>query len=161
MPPIKNEFDQTLAKACNELAKRWNLARNKDQFEEFSPSDIEEFTPGQKIVFLERVLEYQPLSQSAIVAMDKVYNLTTVYNSELRFRWQKICLLAEYETIFPHVVKFVTEQGRMKFVRPLYRLLNNTKNGSSLAKKTFIENRSFYHPIAAAMIEKDILKESS
>ncbi|CAB4380433.1 unnamed protein product [Rhizophagus irregularis] len=159
MPPVKNEFDQTLAKACNELAKRWNSANSKGQFEEFSTSDIENFTSEQKIVFLERILEYQPLSHPAIIAMDKVYKFTTVHNSELRFRWQKICLLAEYEPIFPHVVKFVTEQGRMKFVRPLYRLLNNTKNGSSLAKKTFIENRSFYHPIAAAMIEKDILKE--
>ncbi|RIA99766.1 peptidase family M1-domain-containing protein [Glomus cerebriforme] len=160
MPPVKNEFDQTLAKACNELAKRWDSARNNDKFE-FLPSDIEKFTTGQKIVFLERVSEYPPLPHPAIVAMDKVYKFTTVHNSEIRFRWQKICLLAEYEPIFPHVVKFVTEQGRMKFVRPLYRLLNNTKNGSDLAKKTFIDNRSFYHPIAATMIEKDILKGSA
>lgn len=38
----------------------------------------------------------------------------------------------------------------------LFRMLKNTKNGSDLAKKTFIENKSFYHPIAATMIERDI-----
>jgi len=38
-------------------------------------------------------------------------------------------------------------------------MLSKTKNGSDLAKKTFIENRSFYHPIAANMIAKDILNE--
>jgi hypothetical protein len=74
-----------------------------------------------KVVFLERILESQPLSHPAIIVMDKVYKFTTVLNSEIRFRWQKVCLLAEYEPIFPHVIKFVTEQGRMKFVRPLYR----------------------------------------
>jgi len=37
------------------------------------------------------------------------------------------------------------------------RLLNKAENGSELAKKTFLENRSFYHPIAATMIAKDIL----
>jgi len=37
-------------------------------------------------------------------------------------------------------------------------MLNNTKNGSDLAKKTFTENRSFYHPIAVTMIAKDIFK---
>ncbi|PKY39774.1 leukotriene A4 hydrolase N-terminal domain-containing protein [Rhizophagus irregularis] len=119
-PPIKNEFDQTLSEECNKLAERWNLARNNENFEEFSPADIEKFIALQKS------------------------------------RWQKVCLLAEYEPMFPHVVKFVTQQGRMKYVRPLYRMLKNTKKGSDLAKKTFTENKSFYHPIAATMIEKDI-----
>ncbi|CAG8832016.1 15949_t:CDS:10, partial [Gigaspora margarita] len=121
MPPVQNEFDHKLAKACHELAEKWHHARDNQVFDEFSPNDIKNFTPGQK-------------------------------------RWQQVCLKSEYELIFPHVVKFVTEQGRMKYVRPLYRLLNQTKNGSELAKKTFRENKSFYHPIAAAMIEKDILK---
>ncbi|PKC53398.1 peptidase M1, leukotriene A4 hydrolase [Rhizophagus irregularis] len=58
--------------------------------------------------------------------------------------------------MFPHVAKFVTQQGRMKYVRPIYRMLKNTKKGSDLAKKTFIENKSFYHPITATMIERDI-----
>ena len=35
--------------------------------------------------------------------------------------WQKLCLKSNHEDIFQHVVKFVLEQGRMKFVRPLYR----------------------------------------
>ncbi|CAG8556383.1 3174_t:CDS:2 [Acaulospora colombiana] len=48
MPPVKNEFDQTLAKACDNLAQRWNSARNNENFDEFSPADIENFTPGQK-----------------------------------------------------------------------------------------------------------------
>ncbi|CAG8490803.1 8958_t:CDS:10 [Funneliformis mosseae] len=161
MPPIINEFDQTFAKACNELSKRWDLARNNENFEEFSPKDIENFITNQKVVFLDRMFECSPLPHSAIIAMDKIYDLTSVRNSEVRFRWQKLCLSTEYEPIFPHVVKFVTEQGRMKYVRPLYRMLNGTKNGSDLAKKTFIENRSFYHPIAATMIAKDILNETA
>ena len=67
-------------------------------------------------------MEYPlPLSHKAIIAMDKVYNLTTIRNAEIRLRWQQICLIAEYEPIFPYVVKFITEQGRMKYVRTLYR----------------------------------------
>ncbi|RIB19601.1 leukotriene A4 hydrolase [Gigaspora rosea] len=158
MPPVKNEFDHTLAKACHELAERWNRARDNQVFDEFSPDDIKNFTPGQKMVFLERLFEFSPLPFPVIEALNKFYSFMDVRNSEIRFRWQLVCLKSEYEPIFPYVVKFVTEQGRMKYVRPLYRLLNQTKNGSELAKKTFRENRSFYHPIAAAMIEKDILK---
>ncbi|CAG8514396.1 14713_t:CDS:10, partial [Cetraspora pellucida] len=137
MPPVRNEFDQTLAKACSELAERWNCARNNKIFDGFSPFDIEKFTPGQKMVFLERLFDYSPLPHPVIEALNKFYRLMDVRNSEIRFRWQQVCLKSNYDPIFPHVVEFVTEQGRMKYVRPLYR--------------------SFYHPIAAAMIEKDIL----
>ncbi|EXX63836.1 uncharacterized protein OCT59_008754 [Rhizophagus irregularis] len=156
MPPIKNEFDQTLSEECNKLAERWNLARNNENFEEFSPADIEKFIALQKMAFLDRLLEFPPFPHSSIVAMDKAYNFTTVRNVEVCYRWQKVCLLAEYEPMFPHVAKFVTQQGRMKYVRPIYRMLKNTKKGSDLAKKTFIENKSFYHPITATMIERDI-----
>ena len=40
--------------------------------------------------------------------------------------------------IFPQVVDFITSQGRMKFVRPLYRALFMAGDeGASLAKATF------------------------
>jgi leukotriene-A4 hydrolase len=64
--------------------------------------------------------------------------------------------MSSYEPIYPEVVKFITEQGRMKFVRPLYRLLHQAKNGAQLAVDTYLEHKSFYHPIAAQLIEKDI-----
>ncbi|CAG8640877.1 28603_t:CDS:10 [Dentiscutata erythropus] len=146
-----------LIKHLQKRALNW-LKDNK-VFDEFSPSDIENFSPEQKMVFLEIIFDYSPLPCPVIEALNKFYCFMDVRNAEIRFRWQQVCLKSEYEPIFPHVVKFVTEQGRMKYVRPLYRLLNQTKNGSDLAKKTFEENRSFYHPIAAAMIAKDILKE--
>ncbi|CAG8521677.1 7152_t:CDS:10 [Ambispora leptoticha] len=155
LPPVKNEFDQTFSKACSQLAKRWDDARNNDTFEGFSPNDIKDFNSNQKMVFLQRLFECPPFPYKAIEALDKVYNLTNVMNSEVRFWWQEVCLRTGYEPIFPHVVKFVTEQGRMKYVRPLYRSLNRCN--SELAKKTFLENKSFYHPIAATMIERDIM----
>jgi len=157
MPPIKNDFDQTYAKACNELAQRWDAARDDDHFDAFSPKDIESFSSIQKVIFLENLSEYVSFPHIALEAIDSFYNFTDVRNSEIKFKWQTLCLKASYEAIYPHVVKFVTEQGRMKYVRPLYRSLNEAKNGSELAKKTFLENRSFYHPIASAMIAKDIL----
>ncbi|CAG8593331.1 6939_t:CDS:10 [Ambispora gerdemannii] len=156
-PPVKNEFGQTLSKACSQLAKKWDNARNNNKFEAFSPDDIKDFTSNQKVVFLQQLRDCSPFPHKAVEALDKIYNLTDVVNSEIRLPWQELCLKTEYEPIFPHVVNFITGQGRMKFVRPLYRLLNKCKNGSELAKKTFLENKSFYHPIAAALIEKDIM----
>ena len=47
--------------------------------------------------------------------------------------------MSEAEWIVPHVITFVKSQGRMKFVRPLYRALYKSAVGSSIAKRTFIE----------------------
>jgi leukotriene-A4 hydrolase len=37
-------------------------------------------------------------------------------------------------------VKFIISQGRMKYVRPLYRALNKSAVGSGIARQTFIEH---------------------
>ncbi|KAF9175868.1 Leukotriene A-4 hydrolase [Mortierella sp. AD011] len=156
MPPVENKFDDTLAKACNCLCKKWNDSRHENKPTGFSAKDIEEFSSNQKVVFLERVSEIEPLPHSHLDLMDELYHLTEVRNSEVRFRWQMICLKANYEKIYPEVVAFATSMGRMKFCRPLLRSLYLAKNGSELARTTFQNNRSFYHPIAATMIAKDL-----
>jgi leukotriene-A4 hydrolase len=72
-------------------------------------------------MFLEKLDEYPALPKTHLAKLDELYNLTPIKNSEIRFRWQMLCLKANYTPIFPYVISFITEQGRMKFVRPLYR----------------------------------------
>lgn len=62
------------------------------------------------------------------------------------------------------IVYFITTQGRMKYVRPLYRALHESKMGKDLAVDAFLKNKDFYHPICAKMIASDLkltVKESS
>ena len=49
----------------------------------------------------------------------------------------------------------------MKFVRPLYRALHNSKMGRRVARKVFLQNKDFYHPICAKMIASDLRASSS
>ena len=77
-------------------------------------------------------------------------------NSEIRFRWCKVCIRADREAVFPDAIKFITEQGRMKFVRPLYRLLFASGPGRQRALETFAKAKGMYHPVAAKMLEKDL-----
>ncbi|ORE02388.1 leukotriene A-4 hydrol [Rhizopus microsporus var. microsporus] len=156
MPPVDNQFDTALADACLNLADRWNKARDLENLDQFSPKDVEHFSAGQKIVFLERLTDCEPLPCALISKMDELYQFTPNHNADLRLRWQQVCLMANYEPIYPEVVQFITEQGRMKFVRPLYRLLHQAKNGAQLAIDTYLKHKTFYHPIAAQLIEKDI-----
>ncbi|KAI7817239.1 hypothetical protein BC939DRAFT_402867 [Gamsiella multidivaricata] len=156
MPPVENKFDDTLAKACNCLCKKWDESRHVAKPTEFSSEDIKSFSSTQTVVFLERVSEIDALPHSHLDLMDELYHLTEVRNCEIKFRWQMICLKANYEKIYPQVVDFASTMGRMKYCRPLLRSLYHAKNGAELARSTFLKHKSFYHPIAATMIARDL-----
>ena len=53
--------------------------------------------------------------------MDKVYGLSGVKNAEIRMRWIRLGLKGKWKKAIPEAVQMVTEQGRMKFLRPIYR----------------------------------------
>ncbi|KAG4085078.1 leukotriene A4 hydrolase [Neocallimastix lanati (nom. inval.)] len=156
MPPVDPKFDRTLLNMCDNLAKKWIDKKNDTNFDEFSLKDIENFDANQLIIFLSRINDEGPYSKTFIEAMDKAYEFSKTKNSEIRFLWQSLCLNSNYEEIFPAVVKFVEEQGRMKFVIPLYRMLFKCKNGADLAVSTFKKNINFYHPICAENIAKEL-----
>jgi len=118
---VDNKFDDTLARACSCLSKKWDHSRHEAHPTEFSSKDLEEFSSTQTTVFLERVSEIDALPHSHLELMDSLYKLTPVQNAEIRFRWQMVCLKADYEKIYPQVAEFASTMGRMKFCRPLLR----------------------------------------
>jgi len=151
MPVVTPQFDQTLSNASKQLADKWL------QGQVGSAGDIKDWTAGQIVVFLdELVLAPNALSHEVIQSMDKLYNLSASKNAEIRFRWYQLCVRAEYEPAFEGAARFLTEQGRMKFVRPLYRALFKSTKGKDLAVNTFKAHRGMYHSIAAKMVAKDL-----
>ena len=66
----------------------------------------------------------------------------------------KQCCHAGDEAIIPLAVAFLKDQGRMKYLRPLYRSLN--RKHKAVAVETFKEAASSYHPIAAKMVASDL-----
>lgn len=102
----------------------------------------------QKKIFLERLINHSnavsPFEENVLKSLDKCYNFTACNNSEVKFLWQILCLKSQVNWIVPHVVNFITSQGRMKFVRPLYRALKNCPllDGERIARETFQANMS-------------------
>eukprot|EP00955_Chlamydomonas_euryale_P039333 351361-Chlamydomonas_euryale.AAC.1 len=70
--------------------------------------------------------------------------------------WYKLALAAEEPKVLPHVVDMLKSQGRMKYLRPLYRALYRSKMGKQMATETFQEARDSYHPIAQKMVAVDL-----
>lgn len=158
MPPEEPTFDRSLAKEPHHLADVWLAV---DRHGRMLPSiDIRSWSSHQVVCFLNRLqelVEDKPLKVSTLNAIHKQYEFASSTNAEILFRICMLSVASEDEGIMPVVLHFVTSQGRMKYVRPLYRLLFRSKMGGAVAKRMFLENKDIYHPICAKMIASDLL----
>lgn len=171
--PPQPKFDDTLVKTAQDLAHSLCVESKVN----LNGKELEKWNSHQVVVFLEKVSDYQlqelrPLAQDAqrtvevksryaniCVELDRLFHLTQSKNAEIRFRWFDVCIRSEYDAVFPAVVEFLSEVGRMKFVRPLYRDLFTSTKGRQVALDTFQKYRTRYHNIAAKMVARDLQLE--
>ncbi len=164
MPVAVHDFSNSLSVGSKELAQKWISAFVSGTYVagSFTSTGMAGWSTQQKLIFLDCLLEHSDangaLSSQFLEQLDNTYAWTTLQNAEIRLKWQSLCLRGEYALILPHVQEFLLKQGRMKFVRPLYRLLGNSKIGAQLAFDLFAEHSSIYHPIARKMIRSDLDK---
>eukprot|EP00339_Tiarina_fusa_P021910 CAMPEP_0117006132 /NCGR_PEP_ID=MMETSP0472-20121206/6474_1 /TAXON_ID=693140 ORGANISM="Tiarina fusus, Strain LIS" /NCGR_SAMPLE_ID=MMETSP0472 /ASSEMBLY_ACC=CAM_ASM_000603 /LENGTH=631 /DNA_ID=CAMNT_0004707519 /DNA_START=1 /DNA_END=1896 /DNA_ORIENTATION=- len=156
-------MDDSLAVEAREMASLWI---KKDKEKEDLPTDASAFlklNPMQKVYFLEQILAQSPtgISCEGVAHIGKLFELNNVKNSEIRMAWLSLCLASSDQSCFEQTVEFISEQGRMKFVRPLYRALAKCgADGFALASETFAKKKNYYHNIATKMIEQDLAKIS-
>eukprot|EP00592_Proboscia_alata_P015798 CAMPEP_0194394050 /NCGR_PEP_ID=MMETSP0174-20130528/123639_1 /TAXON_ID=216777 /ORGANISM="Proboscia alata, Strain PI-D3" /LENGTH=760 /DNA_ID=CAMNT_0039189805 /DNA_START=47 /DNA_END=2329 /DNA_ORIENTATION=+ len=161
MPIEVLEFDRTLSKASEELAEAW-IAYDVSNGVGVAPTtDIAGWSSSQITCVLDTMLdktnagEANPLKLSTVKEFGDMYGLKETKNSEILFRYCRLAIHARDEDILPVVVHFITTQGRMKYIRPLYQDLFTCGYGV-LAVKTFVSKKDFYHPIAAKMLAVDL-----
>lgn len=165
MPVVPPAFDRSLVTAAVELGQR--IA---DGQHDPIPADIQGWHTNQRIVLLEKLLEHANTASSSslsslsstMLKVDGAFGLTVSGNAEIKFRWSQIAirvgLFRSQPEISKAIIHFLTSQGRMKFVRPLYRDLFSLggDDGKTLAVQTFKQHRTNYHGIAQKMIAKDL-----
>jgi len=77
------------------------------------------------------------LSLTTLTNLNQIEKISYTKNSEIKYRWFSLSLYSNADWIINDVVEFLGSQGRMKFVRPLYRLLRSSEVGSKIAVETF------------------------
>jgi len=155
MPTFKPDFDDSMAKVCQELRTKWT-SWNGDEPCPLSGADMNDFISGQKIEFLALLLEEAPLSHAKLDKMQELYDLDSVVNSEIRFRWIRLGLRGKWQPAVAQAVQMVTEQGRMKFLRPLYRDLYAWEDTREVAIQTFLKNKDSMMHVAVQGLELDL-----
>ncbi|MGH0148532.1 UNVERIFIED_CONTAM: hypothetical protein FKN15_024224 [Acipenser sinensis] len=182
MPPVKPQYDTTLADACIASCKRWikdpiPLSHVKRMQEVYNLNAVKNseirFSEATRPIVLENNTDlngsnadpqapYQPqgsldpIPLSHVKRMQEVYNLNAVKNSEIRFRWLRVCVRAKWEEAVPLAFQMATEQGRMKFTRPLFRELYNFDKYREQTVSTFLKCRSAMHAVTATPVAKDL-----
>ena len=92
-----------------------------------------------------------------LTGLDAVYHFTDSRNCEIRFAWLTLVVEARLTSLYPAITAFITQQGRMKYIRPLYRqLYESGGEGRQIAVDTFTKHRTQYHAIAQKMVSKDL-----
>lgn len=172
MPPITPNFDTSLADVCFNLKTKWvktvlesPTGSSVGYFKKhFSSEDISGWTSSQFVVFLDSLADAKPSdsfrwsspeASAAISALDQIYKFSTSSNPEVISRWYTIAVSARlgYST-YDALAEWLGTVGRMKFVRPGFRLLAQVDK--DLAVTTFRQHEFFYHPICRSMVAKDL-----
>ena len=167
LPNPEPAFDTTLAEPCYALAKAWESLRpllptTGPTGSSFTPSrkDIENWSSTQIVVFLEKLTDLStPLTPQLVQLMDGMYKLSNRQNAEVLSRFFTVGLQAKDVEVCGKVADWLGKVGRMKFVRPLYRLLDGVNR--TLAVSTFKKNIKFYHPICRDSVRKDLRLEDT
>eukprot|EP01038_Epipyxis_sp_PR26KG_P008299 gene8299-11230_t len=168
VPKSDLDFTNSLSTDATNLASKWIVSSKTLVLPPTGTTgkEMTNWSSQQKCIFLESLLTYveeeeeenSTFSSAFLATLDTVYAFTVVQNAEIKSRWQSLCLLCDEPKIVPAVVEFIKSQGRMKFVRPLYRQLRATSFGKQIAIDTFEANKDIYHPIARKMIATDLAK---
>lgn len=112
-----------------------------------------------KVVFLLELLARQSEVTLAIMQrIDADLNITNDANPEVKQRWFPLAIAVSYYPAFQPAHIFVSVQGRMKYINPIYLAL--IRNGyRNIAIEWFAENADFYHPIAVAQLKKMLYQQ--
>jgi len=171
MPPLQ-KFDTTLADNVYILAKKWvSAAKAQMSYEqllkEFQNDDISKFNANQIVLFLETLTtggntvtetssfkwsDYPDVARILLQIYKK--GIMDSQNAEVVFKIYKFEVLAHLQEHYSELADWLGTVGRMKFVRPGYRLLNQVHRDLALA--TFDRFKDTYHPICRSLVKQDL-----
>lgn len=156
-PPQIPNYDRSLMVPCEMLLESVLVKTESTQ-----PAAFSQLSLDQKLVFLDLLAVRIKTAENVPAILHQLevgFDLNRETNVEICLRWYLLALRAGYtaSSVLSSALSFITQHGRMKYNRPIYREFY--KLGGEFrqqAIETFIKHRQFYHPIAAAMIEKDL-----
>jgi len=94
------------------------------------------------------------LSTERLGVLDKAFGLSAQGNSEIRMVWLQLAVANHYDPAVPSLEAFLTDQGRRKFVAPLFKdLMGQGAWGQPIAKRLYAQTRPLYHAVTRQTVD--------
>ena len=93
------------------------------------------------------------MTAAQVADLDRTFGLTNRGNAEVLFSWLRIAIRHHYQPAMPALERFLSTQGRRKFLRPLYEDLMKTDWGTSEARRIYERARPLYHSVATSTLD--------
>jgi leukotriene-A4 hydrolase len=94
------------------------------------------------------------LTPDRLADLDGTFRLSEQGNSEILFSWLQIVVRNRYQPAVPALERFLTTQGRRKFLRPLYTMLMEQGEwGQPIARRIYEKARPMYHPVSTGTLD--------
>ena len=94
------------------------------------------------------------LSTDQMKQLDAAFKFTQSGNSEITHDWLLLVIGADYQPGMKRLEGFLTEQGRRKFLQPLYTKMAETDSGMTKAREIYAKARPGYHAVSVQTIDK-------
>ncbi|KPJ03280.1 PREDICTED: leukotriene A-4 hydrolase isoform X2 [Papilio xuthus] len=150
MPPVIPNYDTSMTKAVTALATKITEGGN------ISPDDIKGFTPHQIINLLQELVERNAMTVEKLHALNDAYKISDSKSSEIQYRWMRLCVRSKDLNKLDDVLNFLNHQGRMKFVRPIYRDLYAWEEVRQRAIENFLQQEPYMMHVSAYTLRKDL-----
>jgi leukotriene-A4 hydrolase len=156
VPPNTPEFNDEALKDCRHLAKVWTDG-TEEEVEKLDPKAFQDLTSDMKVKVLDCIeTSGKAFTNERFLKLLKKYDLENSGNCEVIFSFSLIALKSKYEPLVPFMLDFVTRQGRLKYVKPIFNKLFKWDEMRDLAIAKFKKNIPYMHPITAQVISKMI-----
>ena len=107
----------------------------------------------ERLRFLNRLPRKLP--KARLDALQSAFGLNETSNMEVRFAWLDLAVGNRYDPAVPSLERFLTSQGRGKFVRPLFKALAKDQQwGKPIARRVYAKARPLYHPLVTRDLDK-------
>jgi hypothetical protein len=118
------------------------------------------WTTDERLRFLNRLP--RKLSRARLDQLDRTFGLSKSRNNEVLFAWLDLAIANRYDPAVPALERFLTVQGRRKFVRPLIQSLAEDRQwGRPIAERVYAKARLTYHPMTQRDLDKLGLSHSA
>lgn len=110
------------------------------------PTAFNQWTTAEKLRFLNKLP--RKMATARLAALNTSLRLNEAGNNEVLFAWLDLAIRNRFDPAVPSLERFLTTQGRRKFVQPLIETLaKDTEWGRPIATRVYKKARASYHPI--------------